>query len=115
MISRFVPFLLAALTTTAAAEFPNSGLMVAGSAARLHGKLAAAPQNAPLTVKKAIFPVGGLGTRLAVNRVEDFLAVDRDLLGGDNAQADLVPADLNHRHGDIVVDNDTFVFFPGQH
>src|SRR5262249_27485652 len=52
---------------------------------------------------------------LAVNRVEDFLPVDRHFLGGHNAQTHLVAADLHHGDSDVVVDDDTFVFFPGQY
>jgi hypothetical protein len=55
------------------------------------------------------------GAFLAVDRVIDFLAVDRDLLGGDNAKADFIPPDFHYRDGNIIVDDDAFVFFPGQY
>src|SRR3954468_7183278 len=48
--------LLATLITAASgANFPATGPTVPGNMARLVGKLAAAPQNAPLIVKKAIW------------------------------------------------------------
>jgi hypothetical protein len=43
-----------------AASFPESGPTVPGNAARLRGKQAAAPQNAPLTVKRAIWAANQL-------------------------------------------------------
>src|SRR5262249_61760369 len=52
---------------------------------------------------------------LAVDGVIDLLAVDGHFLGRDDAQPPLVTADLDARHGDFVVDDDTFVFFPGQY
>src|SRR5205807_9870972 len=56
-----------------------------------------------------------LGLVLAVYRIVDLLAVDRNFLWGNNAQADFIAADLYHRYGNVVVDDDTFVFFPGQY
>ncbi|HJT81308.1 MAG TPA: hypothetical protein VJ719_08940 [Chthoniobacterales bacterium] len=59
-------FLLATLVAAAfahtsfATPFPESGPTVPGSTARLRGKLAAAPQNAPLTVKRAIWAANQL-------------------------------------------------------
>jgi hypothetical protein len=63
MSRRFVVYasIFAAFTATAAAvEFPDSGPTVSGSTARLHGKLAAAPQSAPLIVKRAIWAANQL-------------------------------------------------------
>lgn len=55
------PIFLAALATSAGAgSFPESGPTVPGNTARLRGKLAAAPQNAPLTVKRAIWAANQL-------------------------------------------------------
>lgn len=56
--------ILAGLVSTAsAANFPESGPTVPGSVARLLGKTAAAPQNAPLTVKRAIWAANQLHTK----------------------------------------------------
>ena len=53
--------LCAVLTgTTSAAIFPETGPTVPGSVARLLGKVAAAPQNAPLMVKRAIWAANQL-------------------------------------------------------
>src|SRR5438105_103267 len=63
------PFVLSAsifaalVLTAAAAEFPDSGPTVTGSAARLNGKLAAAPQSAPLMVKRAIWAANQLHSK----------------------------------------------------
>jgi hypothetical protein len=46
-----------------AASFPDSGPTVPGSTARLRGKVAAAPQNAPLNVKRAIWAANQLHTK----------------------------------------------------
>jgi hypothetical protein len=66
MSLKFVVYasIFAALTAIVpAAEFPNAGPTVVGSTARLQGKLAAAPQNAPLTVKKAIWAANQLHSK----------------------------------------------------
>jgi len=47
-------------TAASASPFPESGPTVPGNTARLLGKLAAAPQNAPLTVKRAIWAANQL-------------------------------------------------------
>ena len=44
------------------------------------------------------------GGGLAVDGVEDLLAVDGDFLGSDDPQPHLVAADLNYRDRDVVVD-----------
>src|ERR1043166_5922514 len=49
--------------TVAAAEFPNSGPTVPGTAARLLGKVGAAPLNAPQIVKKAIWAANQLHSK----------------------------------------------------
>jgi len=54
---------------------------------------------------------GFVGSFLAVNGVEDLLAMDGHLLGCHDAQPHLVAADLHHGYDDVVVDDDTFVFF----
>lgn len=43
-----------------AATFPESGPTVPGNLARLHGKVAAAPENAPILVKRAIWAANQL-------------------------------------------------------
>jgi hypothetical protein len=58
---------------------------------------------------------GGLGAGLAVNGVKNFLPVDGNFFGRHNAQPNLITADFHDRDGDIVVDHDAFVFFPGQY
>ena len=66
MSRRFVvsAYVFAALATSVtAAEFPNSGPTVSGSTARLRGKVAAAPENAPLIVKRAIWAANQLHTK----------------------------------------------------
>src|SRR5438046_6552501 len=63
MSRRFVAYLsiLAAITASVAAgEFPNSGPTVPGLSARLRGNVAAAPENAPQTVKRAIWAANQL-------------------------------------------------------
>jgi hypothetical protein len=55
--------LVTAFASTAAASFPESGPIVPGNSACLRGKLAAAPQNAPLTVKRAIWAANQLHTK----------------------------------------------------
>src|SRR5262249_8066537 len=56
-----------------------------------------------------------VGSGLAVNGIEDFLPVDRHFFGSNDAQPDLVAPDFDHRHGDVIVDDNAFVFFPGQY
>jgi hypothetical protein len=58
---------------------------------------------------------GRFRTRFAMNGIEDFLPVHGNLFGSNNPQPDFVAPDFHHRYGDIVVDDNTFVFFPGQH
>jgi hypothetical protein len=57
----------------------------------------------------------GLGARLSVNRVVNFLPMYRNFLGSHDPEPDLIAADLDHGDRDIVVNNDTFVFFSGQY
>ena len=45
----------------------------------------------------------------ALDRVKDFLAMDRDLLGCIDTQSHLVATDINDRDLDIVRDNDALV------
>ncbi|MFL6515822.1 MAG: hypothetical protein ACJ8M1_12455 [Chthoniobacterales bacterium] len=54
---------LAAATAAASPSFPESGPTVPGSTARLRGKFAAAPQNAPLSVKRAIWAANQLNRK----------------------------------------------------
>ena len=42
---------------------------------------------------------------LAVDGVVDFLAMDGNFLGSDDAKTHLVSADFHHRHGDVIVDD----------
>ena len=59
--SLLLALVAAAFATTATANsFPESGPVVPGNTARLKGKLAAAPQNAPLKVKRAIWAANQL-------------------------------------------------------
>src|SRR5262249_36675359 len=51
----------------------------------------------------------------AVDGVVPLLPMDGHLLGGDDPEPDFIAANLDHRHSDVVVDHDTFVFFPGQY
>src|SRR5262245_29809628 len=51
---------------------------------------------------------------VAVDRLVDFLPVDRHVLRRDDAQPHLVTANLDDRDDDVVVDYDAFVFFPRQ-
>ncbi len=44
--------------------------------------------------------------------LEDFLAVDGDFCRGNDAQPDLVAADLDDRHRNIVIDDDRFILLP---
>jgi cell wall-associated NlpC family hydrolase len=53
----------ALLSTTTASPFPSSGPTVGGSKARLHGKQAAAPENAPAAVKRAIWAANQLRSK----------------------------------------------------
>jgi hypothetical protein len=56
-----------------------------------------------------------LCARLSVNRVVNFLPMDRNFLGSYDPEPDLIAADLDHGNRDIVVNNDTLVFFSGQY
>jgi hypothetical protein len=58
--------------------------------------------------------VGLLGGRSFFSGVplqgfNDFLAMDRHIQGCFDADADLVPADINNRDDDVVADEDSFV------
>src|SRR5262249_6652255 len=74
-----------------------------------------------LLVHRLLHDEGGWRRRVgrplvgAVDGVVNLLPVHGHLLGGDDPQPDLVAADLDHRDGDVVVDHDAFVFFPGQY
>jgi len=46
-----------------------------------------------------------------MNGVVDLLPVNRNFLGSNNAQSDLVSPNLHHGYRDVVVDDNTFVFF----
>src|SRR4051794_14820244 len=58
-------FLVVALqiTNSFAASFPSSGPITPGSEARLRGTVALAPNNAPLSVKRAIWAANQLRTK----------------------------------------------------
>ena len=51
------------LSTTHAGTFPSSGPTTPGNEARLHGALALAPVNAPISVKRAIWAANQLRTK----------------------------------------------------
>src|SRR5262245_20367575 len=70
--------------------------------------------DAPGSIHRLDHDIGRslFGVLLAVDGVEDFLAVNGDFFGCDNSQPDLVAADFDHCDRDIVVNHDTFVFFP---
>jgi hypothetical protein len=55
--------LVAVAITSRAALFPESGPTVQGNTARLRGKVAAAPENAPMTVKRAIWAANQLHSK----------------------------------------------------
>lgn len=46
------------------------------------------------------------------NRVVDFSPMDRDLFGGFNAKANFIAANFHNDDGDVVIDDDAFVFLP---
>jgi hypothetical protein len=54
-------------------------------------------------------------TILAVDGFVDFLSMHRDILGGIDAEPYLVASNFDNCHGDVVVNHDGFVFFPGQY
>ena len=51
---------------------------------------------------------------LSLNRIVNFLAVDRDRLRSLDSEADFVAPDIDNRHHDIVADHDAFVSVPGK-
>ena len=51
---------------------------------------------------------------MAVDRFVDLLAVNGNVLGSDDAEPHFVTTNLHDRDDNIVVDDDTLVFFPGQ-
>jgi hypothetical protein len=59
----FVPILIAPAVWALAGEFPLSGPTVTGSQASLRGKVASAPENAPLAVKRAIWAANQLRSK----------------------------------------------------
>ncbi len=64
MRSCLVVAVLTLIVPPASAElFPNSGPLVSGKTARLHFGRAAAPKNAPLTVKRAIWAANQLRSK----------------------------------------------------
>src|ERR1043165_7368327 len=59
---------------------------------------------------------GSFGVRrLAMNRFIDFLAMDGNFLRCDNPQTNLVATNFHDGDGDVIVNDNTFVFFPGQY
>ena len=58
-----VPIFIAPAISALAGEFPLSGPIVAGSQAYLRGKVASAPENAPLAVKRAIWAANQLRSK----------------------------------------------------
>lgn len=65
MFSRhlFATLVVAFATATLCSAFPSSGPVVPGSRAVLRGKIAAAPTNAPLLVKRAIWAANELRSK----------------------------------------------------
>src|SRR5947199_3660943 len=62
---------------------------------------------------------GSLGSRLMRARLVldcfvDFTTMNRNVLGSLDAKSDLVTANLNDGHRDVVVDNDAFVLLAGE-
>ena len=51
---------------------------------------------------------------MSVDRFVHFLPVYGDILGCDDAEPHLVTTDLDDRDDNVVVDDNTLVFFPGQ-
>jgi len=51
----------------------------------------------------------------AVDGFKDFLTMDGDFLRGDDAKANLVPADFHDRYDDVIVNDDRLIFFSGQY
>lgn len=49
-----------------------------------------------------------------MNCVKNFLSVDWDLFWGINTESDFVAADFNDYNGDVVIDDNAFVLFPGK-
>jgi hypothetical protein len=62
-IQLVIPIFLASAVSALAGEFPLSGPIVAGSQACLRGKVASAPENAPLAVKRAIWAANQLRSK----------------------------------------------------
>lgn len=50
-----------------------------------------------------------------MNGIEHFLTVNWNFLGCDNSQANFVTPDFHYRDGNVVVDDDALVFFPGKY
>jgi len=51
---------------------------------------------------------------LALNRFEDFAAMDGNLSRGCHSNPNLVPLDLDDGDHDFAVDDETLIFFPRQ-
>ena len=89
--------------------------------------MAPLPKNClPNTIGPALLPAifsgplsrflcGRCGRFVATDRVEHFAAVDRHLFGGLNPQADLVPPDLDHDNGNVIIDDNTLILLPRQY
>lgn len=58
-----ISFLVFVTASALAAEFPASGPTVPGEKACLRGKIASAPDNAPVAVKRAIWAANQLGSK----------------------------------------------------
>lgn len=58
---------------------------------------------------------GAAGVSFAFDGVVDLFAVDADLFGGVDAEADLVASYLDHHQGDVVTDDDLFVLLTAEH
>jgi hypothetical protein len=52
---------------------------------------------------------------LAMDRVVDFLAVHRNFLWSHDAQPNFIATNFDHGNRNVVVNDDAFIFFPGQY
>ena len=73
---------------------------------------------APWRLASPVLLFGGLSGAalllITTNGLVDLVTVDRDLFGRFDAQPDLVTSDLYDDDRNIIIDDNTFVFFPRQ-
>jgi len=58
--------------------------------------------------------VGGIHLAFFLNRFVNFLAMNRDIPGAVNSEANLVSSNLDHHHADGIPDDDFFVFLTAE-